>query len=418
MADGSMQGQQTGQPALPNDGGPQPPNAPVQPGSGNPVTDPATNPSAPVNAPTPTDAPVPGGEDNGMAEAMAEFNNTDAESFLHDFLNGQGIQLTDTGATAPTAPVQPQQGMASQGQPSVQPQAPGNVPQGAPNGQPPQAPTQPAQVNPAHVQALLAGQVPPAQPTAWPQAPQGMPTGQQQPQQQPQQQQAPVDPMAPPTLFDAPFQLPTELVQALNHEDPNVRATAVGAAMAAAANATVQRYHKHMMENVMPQVAQATVGQVQQLSFKETVDRELYGRNPALRYASPQLIDNAARIVVQEELARNPASANGPITPEVWAKIAALATAGLQQMAAGQPPQFQPAPMPPQYVPPQPQYAPAYQPQQYMQPAQPQMGYYPQQQPQQGGPWMTGQNGQPFGVPPMPGATPESEIASFMNGGW
>lgn len=419
MADGTqMSGQpDNGVPAQPNDGGPQPPNAPVQPGTGNPINDPSTSPSAPVNHPAP----------DAEASALAEMNDPSPDNFLANFLAGEGISPaapvapTPTGAQAPTSPPTGQQ-------PQVQPPV---------NGQPPTngVPASGQQgVDPSLLQRLMQGPqaaAPPVmpgmppQPTAWqpPVQPQQAPQGQQPGQQ-------PVDPNAAPVLFNEALQLPPELVAALNHDDPQVRATAIGAAMAAAANTTIARYHKYVNETVLPRYSQTQQQQFEQAQFRQTVERDLYGNYPHLRYASPDLISRAAQVVVQDELSRNPAAANGAIPPAVWHKIGQLASAGLQQMVGGQVPTFQQ----PQ-APPQPQFQPQ-PPQQFQQPPM-QPAYYPQPQmlwngqqwvpqgpqpmyapqPTQQPPYVAGQSAGPFGMPAPTGPTPESEFAAFMNNG-
>lgn len=427
MADGTQMGAGdpgNGVPAQPNDGGPQPPNAPVQPGTLQPVTDPATNPSAPVNHPTPDSASA---TSDAFAAAM---NDTSPDNFLANFLEGNGFAPEAvTGAPAPTAapgtpPVQAPQGQ----QTPVQPQ--GNGVQPPPTGAP--QPGQPQPLDPSLLQRLMQPPQVVQQPPPWATQPApGMPPTptaypqQSQPQPAPQQGQPQVDPNAPPVLFNEPFELPPQIKAGLDHDDPNVRGSAIGAAMAMAANTTVARYDKYVKEHVLPQFARASSDQFQQVQFRQTVDRELYGAFPHLRYASPELVNRAAQVVVQDEMSRNPMAANGPITGDVWRRIGQLASAGLQQLTAGQIPTFQPAPQPQpqpvQYQPqfqPQVQYAPVYQPPPIWDGHQwvaqgPQA--YVQSQPQTAPiPYVAGQSAAPFGMPNPMSPTPESEVALFM----
>lgn len=384
---------------------------------------PAQTPAAPppVGMPQPTDGQQqpPAGDQQppaepyeGFNEAVAEFGNTSADTFLNEFLGSQGVDLQNL------APDGQQQGVpTTQGQPPVQP--PGNGVPTPPNGTsaPAPQPGQAPQIDPQLLARLMAGPTAAPPPQMWPQAPQAQapqwnrpvaPTSQPQPQPGQQQQ----DPNAPLTLFNEPFQLPQQLAEGLNHDDPNVRNAALGALVAAAGNTIVQRYHKYMMDNVMPQVSNQTIGQVQRMSFEGQVHRDLFSPFPHLRYASPALIQNAANIVVQDELARNPAAANGPIPPHVWQKIGQLASEGLRQMAGGQLPQMQ---LPPQAPQPPVAYGGWDAQGRPVQPQQP--AYYPPPQ-QQAAPWMSGMNGQPFGMPPSMAPTPESEYAAFMQGAW
>lgn len=418
MADGTQMAGQPGEGIAPqpNDGGPQPPIAPVAPGTGVPTNDPATSPSAPVNHPTP-----PPHEPDARDAFATEMADADPANFLSAFLAGEGLGTPE--ALQAGTPGQP--GAPSVGQPApVQPASGAPAPaSGQPVGQP--------GVDPSLLQRLMQGPQVAPQPPAWmAQAPAaGMPPTPTafQPQSQPQQQgQAPADPNAMPVLFPQPFELPPQLKAALDHDDPNVRATAIGAAMAAAANTTVQRYDAYIKQHVLPQVANASMGQFQQVQFRQTIDRELYGNFPHLRYASPALIQQATQVIVQDELARNPAAAQGSISPEVWRKIGTLASAGLQQMAGGQPPQFNvppqqapvQAPVQQQWAPPPPpvpqwngqawflpgqQQAPVYQPQPPTAYAQP--------------PFIAGQSAAPFGFPSQQVVTPESEMAAFMANG-
>lgn len=398
------------------------PTAPMQPAATAPVAPQAAAPTTP-----PAETPAQGADTQpaaepyeGYNEAMSEFNNSSPDTFINTFLEQQGVPLTPL---APQADGQQEQSVPPTGQPPVQPT--GNVGQPTPNvtsapGQPPQ----PAPVDAALVARLMAGQVAQPSPQGWPGAPApALPWAQPAPQapapqappQAPQGQQGPVDINTPPQLFTEPVALPDQLAQGLNHDDPNIRSQALGAMIAAAGNTIIQRYHKYMVENVMPLVSQQTVGEVQRRSFQEQVHRDLFGPFPHLRYASPALIQQAVNVVVQDEIARNPAAAHAPIPSHVWQRVGQLASEGLRQMASGYVPQMAPAPAFAQQ-PPQPQ-PPGYGWDAQGRPLAPQQGYYPPPQ-QQAAPWMSGQQGQPFGMPATMAATPESEIASFMQGGW
>lgn len=410
-------GQPVPEPAAPpvgaDGGAPQPP--PVAPGA-----------EPPVGGPPAAEPPA----DTTLADATLAMGSANADDFLNDFLAGNGIDLADG---APVPPVVPPVG----GQPAA---APGNAPPGAPTGtSPPPVGQQPPPVDPNQLQRLFNPQLPPpGQPPAPVVAPW---TQQQQPPpapvaQAPQGQPAPDAPYVP---FDQAVQLPPQLAAGLDHEDPNVRHAAMGAIIASAGNMIVQRTLERITQHVLPQFQRDTMGAVQQQTFQERVAGDLYGKHPHLRMASPALLQQAATVVIQDEMRANP---NAAYTPEIMDKIGRLATAGMQQMAAGYSPQLTapPAPQqpPPVYYPPQggqPPYqpAPAAPPQgyppvtpqgyvwngiayvpaapgQYMPPQQP---YAPAPQPYMAGP-SAGQMG--FQGAPVP--TPDSEFASFMNGDW
>jgi hypothetical protein len=406
MAFGDQQPQ-----GAPDNGAPVPPN-PVQPGSGVPTNDPATNPSAPVNAPPGnTGQPVPENQEqvDRLAEAQALMAGGDANDFLTNFLQGEGM-VDERGVQPPNSPA---------GQQQVPAGSPGNVPQGAPNGTSPALPPQQGQQQAPPQQ----GQVPGVRPDllqrmmqpqpSWPMAP--APTQAAPPQAAPQQQQ-PAQPGQPWTPFTEAFQLPPQLAEALNHDDPNIRASAVGSAMAAAGNRIAQTVLEHVQAQVLPQYQQQTVNQVQQAQFVERVQSDLYGKHPNLRYASPQLLAQAAQVVVQDEAMRNP---NATYSAEIMDRIGQLATAAMQQLAMGQTPTFQPPQQPGYY----PQQQPAYYPQQAPQQAPPYAWAYPQAYPQQQQqmpqgqpPYVAPMAGQQFGVPQNPAPTPESEFQSLANG--
>lgn len=372
-----------------------------------PAAEPTAAP-APID-PTAGQPPVDMGapqDDNGLAEATAAMSDGDPGSFLSNFLEGAGLSVEPGTPVISAAP----QGQ----QPGVQPPTNG-APQAPPvNGQPQAG--QPG-IDPSLLQRLMAGpQAAPAPAPAWPTAPPAQPPA---PTAYASQApgQPPADPNAIPVAFDQPFQLPNEMIAALDHEDARVRAQAIGAMMAAAANTTFNKVVAYMRTTDLPRVASATVDHVQRQQFQTTVDRELFGNFPHLRYASPALVQQAAQIVVQDEIARNPAAANGPVTPEIYRKIGALASEGLKQMAGGQLPQMVPAPMPVQYAPqpypaqPGPGPAPVWNGQQWVMPFQ------PAPQPPSAL-WMSGSTGAPFGGPGPAPVTPESEFNSFMQGGW
>lgn len=392
--------------------------------AGAPVPAPAPAP-APAAAPAPpADGTLANGQIDVFAETREAMNDGNSENFLADFLADAGLPIDSAPPIgAPTAPTPPA------------PPAPpvGNAVPPAPNtGQQPTAPTVPVPgmpVDPALVQRLFQPTAPqyPGQPPVapWPQQPQQptmAPQGQQQ-QPQPNTQQ-PNAPEAIPMPFEQPFQIPEEVAQAMDHEDPRARRAAIGAIIAAAGNQTFKKVVEYVQQNIAPSVANATFAQVQRRDFEQTVERELFGPAPQLRYASPMLIQQAANVIVQDELSRNPAAAQQPPTPQMWERIRSLALQGLANIQAGQP-----QPMPqmqqqmPQGYPPPPMPVPPAAPTGYV--FSPQHGgYIPVQPapmpvyPQPHVPFVAGQHGAPMGVPQFQQPTPESEVQSFLNGGW
>lgn len=360
---------------------------------------------APQSTETPAVDPAQG-LDAGMAEARAAMGEGDAGTFLADFLASEGLA-----PAAPTPAALP---------PGQQPQVPlapnGAVPVQQPGNAPTPGTAQP--VDPALLQRLMQGpQAAPAPfaPVApqWPQQPPA-PVA-YAPQPAPQGQQPPQDPNAIPVQFAEPFQIPDQMQQGLNHEDPRVRAQAIGAIMAAAGNTVFNRVVTFMRANDLPAVARATVGQVGHQQLQETVNRELYGNFPNLRFASPALIAQAGSVVIQDELARNPSAT---VTPQILQRIGALADAGMRQLAIGQAPTFAPVPAQAPQVNPGPAPAPVWNGQQWVMPPVAAPAYYaPQPQPPSI-PWTTGASAQPFGVPGPTPVTPESEFAAFQAGQW
>ena len=398
MADGTMATQPT--PA---------PQAQQQPQAG-PAPEAQAAPGPDTSA-----APEPGSREDFLA-AM----DGDAGSFLEQF-------IADAGLTLPNE--QPPQAAPPQQQPQQQAPAPVVA---TPNGQPAPAPapgnvapTQPqaSQVDPALVQRLFTPPQPapaplphamPAQP-AWPAQPQMPQPQMQQPvAQQPQQQQ----PDVLPTPFDKPFVIPQEIAAAMEHDDPRVRMAAIGSIVSVVGNETFKHAVEYVKHQLAPQIAQATMGQFEQRTFAQTVQQELFGAYPQLRYAAPTLLAQAAQIVVQDEVARNPAAANAPPTREMWQKIGQLATAGLAQMGGGQMPQFAPPAMPqapaPAAAPPGYVYSPAHGGWVPTGPAP--MPVAPAAAP--AAPFIAGQHGMPMGAPQGFAPTPESEFQSFMRGEW
>lgn len=400
------------------DGTQQPP---VQQGIANVGAPAPPAPQAPVQVADPSPAQIQ--EDANIAEARGVLNDADSGHFLAEFLQQEGLPL-DTGASfAPTPPQQPQ---APTGQPQPQPpqqfqQPPvGNGTQVPPNTgmQPPAAP-QPGQPDPLLARVFQPPQVPQV-PFA---GPFGAPVPQAPTQQAPQTPQAsqPGQPEAIPVPYSAAFDIPDQIAQAMDHEDPRVRKQAVGALLAGAANHTAEFVIKHIQQQIAPAVANATFAQVQQRDFAQSVERDLYGQYPQLRAVSPELLSRAAQAVAQDELSRNPGA---QVTRETWTRIGQLALQAHAQMMQGQP----------AFAPPPPQQA--WQPPQQQQPAAPPgwmwspqhngwvptapapMPVYPQTQ--QGPPaFVAGQHGAPMGMPPAYGQpTPESEVQSFMSGGW
>jgi hypothetical protein len=360
----------------------------------------ADAPAAPVAAPTP-DAPQqtqqtqqqpPPVDDGGLSEARSAMEDGDAGSFLANFLAHQGTSITPDPA------------------PSGAPPAPAPAPAPVPpvgNGNPPPntgLPPQPPQVDPAQLARLMAPAAPqppapvalPAwmQPAPAPQQPAMPPQQTQQPQQQQQTEQLP-------RPYTAPFPIPEQIAAALDHEDPRQRIAAIGAIVAASGNDVFEKVVQYVQEAIAPKVAQATFGQVQRQSFQQTMDRELYGNFPHLRYASPALIQQAAQVVVADETSRNP---NAVVTEETWRKIGSLASAGLQQLSSGQVPQFTPPAQPPQ---PQP----VWNGQQWVYATAPPPAPPP-------APFIAGQTGMPMSNPTSFAPTPDSEVASFLRGEW
>lgn len=367
-----------------------------------PQAQPGPTADAPAMAPT-SEGLAP--EAAGVTEARAAMSQNDPGTFLSEFLASEGLAPE----AAPAQPgQQPQVQLAPNGAPAPTPQAPGNAP--APGT------TQP--VDPALLARLMAGPTAapapfaPA-PTAWPQQPPAPTAYQPQPAPQPQGQQPPApNPDDIPVQFAEPFVIPDQMQAGLNHEDPRIRAQAIGAIMAAAGNTVFNRVVTFMRTNDLPAVARATVGRVDHRQMAQTVDRELYGNFPRLRYAAPALIAQAANIVVQEELSRNP---NAQVTPAILQRIGQLADAGMTQLAAGGVPNLTPQPAPTYNPGPAP--APVWNGQAWVMPPQAQPAYYPQPQPAPSA-WTTGSSAQPFGGPAPAAITPDSEIASFMNGQW
>lgn len=373
---------------------------------------PAPAPAAPVPqapAPAPVEAPssAPGAagasEDGGLAEARAAMSDASPDSFLSNFLADAGLPV-ETGAPPVAAP-------APAPAPVQQPPA-GNEAPASPNV----GPQQQAGVDPALLNRLLNPTAPtplapqPAQ--QWPQAPQPAPVA---PVQQQQQQAAPVAD-ALPLPFTAPFAIPDNVAQALEADDPNVRRAAIGAIVSAAGNAAFEQAVKYVQTNIAPAVAQATFGEVQRTDYIKTRDRELFGPYPHLRMASPELLQQAAVVIAQDELSRNP---NAVITADTWRKVGALADAGFRQMAQGIAPVLQ---VPQAPAAPQVQYAPQPQPSPppavwngFQWVASPQAQAAPAPAP---APFIAGQTGMPMGMPGPNSPTPESEIAAFMAGGW
>lgn len=371
-----------------------------------PAPSPAPGPTPDNPGLAPQLPPEPDSDEARRADAIAEMGNEDAGSFLRNFLEDQGLPVEPTPPPAAAPPVGQQPPAAPA---PVQP--PGNAVPPAPSGGPPQP--LPA-VDPALLQRLFTqpppAAVPPVQPTAatpWPTAPTAAP----QPQPQPQAQPAEL-----PLPFNAPFEIPANVAAALEADDPNVRRQAMGALISVGANEAYKATVAYVQQHVAPAIAQATFGQVQRENFRETVDRELYGNFPQLRYAAPALIHQATQVVVQDELSRNP---NATVTPQIWAKIGQLASAGVAAMAQGQMPFAQPAPQPQQAAPggwPAP--APQAPPSPYPGYAWNGTAYVPVAQPPGAPPWVAGTPAGHFGAPPSFQPTPESEMASFMQGGW
>lgn len=381
--------------------------APAAPPAPAPTAAPAPPAPAPEGAAPPAPSPMgqPPTEDIGRTIMMDD----SPASFLEGFLADNGLPITPE--PPPAAPGAP----PVAGPPGAPPVAP---PNGQPpgNGAPPAAAPPPTGVDPAMLQRLLSpGPMPVALPpqTAWPTIPQqpAMPPAPQAPQ--PPQG----DPNAITPLMDAPFPIPPNIAAAMNADDPNVRLQAIGSVIAAAVNHAHEATIRHVRENVAPLVAQATYQRVEQSNFARERDTQLFGAFPRLRYAAPQLISNAAAIVVQDELARNPGAT---LTPEVWRKIGALADAGMTNLAAGAQAPFAPPGAPPAGFPPQPPPA----------PPQPVWNGYqwvyapaggPAPFPAQGpapAPFIAGQSGMPFGAPPSSAPTPASELEAFMRGDW
>ncbi|WCD44087.1 hypothetical protein Kuura_009 [Caulobacter phage Kuura] len=358
----------------------------------------------------------------GLAEMHAEFSNTSASDFLTNFLADEGLAVdTPPAPVVPTAPTTPP---APSGNATAAP-APA-----APNGQPPAS--APA-VDPNQLNRLL-GHAPGTPAPGTPPTPAPVPP-QPAPAPTPTPQPAADAPWQP---FDGAIDLPPAIKAALDHDDPAVRHTAIGSVMAGVGNMIASRLIERFKTVEFPQLAQATVGHVQSAAQTQNVQQELYGNFPQLRHANPALIAQAAQIVTQDELARNPGAV---VTPEIVRKIGALAAQALAQAASGHQPAF--APQPPQaYAPPPQQYAP---PPGYAPPppgyAQPQ----PVSEPTQGTdgnwyvrmsnntwaptappgppqpvapPYIAGQGAGGFGVPPVAVPTPDSEFASFMNNGF
>lgn len=382
-----------------------PMNAPNDQGAA-PAAPPAPDPSN-GGAP-PAEAPDAGNLDAGLADTgLAMFEDTSPDSMIDDFIAG-GLALDDPPQNQPGAP-QPPTPQA----PNAAPGTPG-APPAAPNGQQPQAPA-PAPGGPDPLLArMFAGTTPPVVP----QQPGGFAPSLAATQSHVPQQPAPQQPTQPEQLFNGPVPLPPQFAVALEHEDPQVRLQAMGAVIAAAGN----QIYAAMSQRVEQQVVQAQARVTQQVSeqqFVRQVDTDLFGSFPHLRYANPALIQQAAQVVVNDELGRNPQAG---YSPALMQRIGTLATQAQQAVMSGQMPNFQPPPPPvPQYQqPPQQQQwqQPPYLPPQYQQPPQ---GYPPQPQgypPQQPPAYWSGNSAQPFGQPPMPMPTPESELASFFNGGW
>lgn len=360
--------------------------------------------AAPAPAPTPEPAPVLAPSAEGLApeapnvaEARAVMSETDAGTFLSDFLASEGLSPTP----APAA-LQPGQ------QPQVQPAPTGAAPPAPQPGN--AAPPTGNHVDPNLLARLMQGPQAapaPAPVPTWPAAQPPAPTAYTAPAPAPQQ-----DPNAIPVQFEAPFEIPQEMQNGLNHEDPRVRAQAVGAIMAAAGNTVFNRVVQFMRTHDLPRVAQATVGQVDRQQMAQTVDRELYGNFPRLRYAAPALIAQAATLVVQEELARNP---NASVTPDILRRIGQLADAGMSQLAAGGVPVLT-APQPAPYNP-GPAPAPVWNGQAWVMPPQAAPVYYPPQSAPTPA-WTTGSSAQPFGGPAPAAITPETEFSNFLAGQW
>jgi len=430
MADGTLAANpQPGPTPVPQDGGPVPPNAPVQPGSGNPFNDPSTNPSAPVNAPE-GDGPTP--EASG-AEGLAAFADESPGNFLKELFGDQDIELAPAAPAAPQAPTSPPAQAA--GTAPVQPQAVNGV------GQPP-APTNalppaaPGTIDPRLLQQVLSPAPQPPAPVAY--VPPGQP---QQPAVAPQAQ-TPQPQTADPTdfvPFPQGFGLPPNVRAALEHDDTNTRHSALEATIGAAANETAKRVLAHVVQNILPSMAAATVNTTRSSIAQDRMMEDIFDGAPQLRFASPQLVQQCLDVVKRDELARNPGAV---WTKDIGKRVQSYAVAALQAMASGQSPQFAPQPQALPPMPPQPAYAPpgppAGQPYPVTQPEQGQDGrwyvkmsdgqwapytapapvaYHPQAPAPV--PWTSGSPASGFGMPQPAIATPASEWADFQaNGGW
>lgn len=418
MADGTAP---TSTPAAPpQDGGPQVPPNPVQPGSGLPTNDPATNPSAPVNAPNPEGDSQSGTEDffAGAREAMEDGSPS---SFLANLFEDLDLD-PPAPAPAPAASATPVQSPAANGGPP-----PANAP-----AEPVAVP--PGQVDPALLSRVLNPPPQPPQPTGLqpPAAPQPAPAPTAQPGQ-------PGQPPAPPEFvpFDQAVSLPPEVLAAVDHTDPNVRNQALGTIVAATGNETSKRLLGHLQQQVFPRMMEAIVAAVAQAQHRARVMEDVFDGAPQLRFAAPQLIEQCVNAVREKALAGNP---HAVWTRQMGKDAQALALAAISSMAGGQMPNFNAPPAQPALPPPPPNPA-------QPQPAaphfitQPQMmgdgrwyaqlsnSQWVQVQPPQpaapaapaaSAPWMTGTPAGGFGPPGVPMPTPASELAAFHEGagGW
>jgi len=381
-------------------------------GLGTPVTD--GQPAEQQSAPEPT-----------LEESFAaEMGNDSPADFLTSFLEGEGL-IPEAQAQTPNAQpdgVPPVQSAPGNGQGQVgQPSANGQLPAAPPNGQ-----TQ--GVDPNQLSRLMGGApVSPVPPVPGPQGPNQAPQMAPQPASQTQSGQQGDEPEW--TPFTAAFQIPDQIAQAMEHEDPRVRMNAIGSVIAAAGNKTALDMMGRLRSHIIPEITQQVRQQVRMESLQERMVGDILKGRPQLRLVAPHVLQNAAQIVIQDEARANP---NFVYNEEIGNKIGILAMEAARQLAGG----VAPAPVPQFQQPPAPvqqqQIYPVTQPtqgndgnwyvrlntgqRQMVQPPPQMMQQQPQQQQPQ--PWMAGQNAGGFGPPAAPAATPDSEFASFMNGGW
>lgn len=357
----------------------------------------------------------------------AEMGNDSPADFLTSFLEGEGLIPETPNTNAQPDGVPPVQSAPGNGQ--------GQVGQPPANGQPPVAPPNGQQqgVDPNQLSRLMGGA--PVSPVSQVPGPQGQnPAPQMAPQPAPQAQPGQQGSEPEWTPFTAAFQIPDQIAQAMEHEDPRVRMNAIGSVIAAAGNKTALDMMGRLRSHVIPEITQQVRQQVRLESLQERMMGDILKGRPQLRLVAPHVLQNAVQIVIQDEARANP---NFVYNEEIGNKIGVLAMEAARQLAGGVAPapvpQFQQPPVPVQQ-----QVYPVTQPTQgndgnwyvklntgqwqMVQPPPQMMQQPPAYQPpvpqQQSQPWMAGQNAGGFGPPASPAPTPDSEFASFMNGGW